>query len=749
MPNPNPNKQGLIPKKTAWKHLPTVALRVPEVFAEQLKEIARSLDNGQPVSLGNSPGLSVEKVSEWMQGLDVEPLLTLKQLAEIYLVEAKERRCGKRSYPEGNRRLEQALCFLAARCDGAYEEDGQGFNKPDSRFGKWLAHQIETQQPILKAQAQGALKMLQKYQRQLERGGLTLPDWQAIEHQYPNMPPPVHSEADELPEKRVTVVGNKIAVYAPYDSTGQFQALAKSIDGYKFDGGDKSWRFPLEQIEIILEKFPAVDYWHDPALPGLLAMIEAQKAEELAQLKVKAESKSEEIINLIKSADLDSPLPCGWYLRDYQKQGVEWLLSHHRKGVYNGGILADDMGLGKTITALVAAKAIQRTFDCPVFVISPVSLIENWRREAERVGISIECWSWAKMPQPLETQQYLLIADEAHFAQSSTSKRTQNLLQLAQNKNCVGAWLLTGTPIKNGRPINLFPLLLATNHPLAQDKWAYHRRYCDAYHRVINSRGKTVWDTTGAAHLNELAKKTEDVILRRKKQECLTELPAKTRLFKQTELEAKDAKAYKAEITRLVKEYRQRAKDGEVDADAEALVTINYLRKVGSEFKVEAAISLAEEILEQGQQVVIFTEFVESANRLYSRLGGELLTGETKPDERQGMIDRFQSGESKVFTGTIKAGGVGITLTAASHVILVDRPWTPGDAEQAEDRCHRLGQKNAVFTTWLQLGQIDQEIDKLLQQKQQRIELVLKGKRKTLKGLDSPKELARQLLEIL
>ncbi|MCT7968964.1 DEAD/DEAH box helicase [Laspinema sp. D1] len=743
MPNPNPNQRGLIKKKTIWKNLPTTALRVPEVFAEQLKEIAQSLDNGQPVAL-NSPALSVETVTAWMQGLDVETLLELKQLAEIYLIQAKERQC--------DRRLEQALCFLAARCDGAYEEDGQGFNKPDSRFGKWLAHQIEEKQPILKAQAHGAWKMLQKYRGQLERGGLTLPNWEAIESQYPNTPPAVQSDEDELPEKRVTVVGNRIAVYAPYDPTGRFQQLTKSIEGYKFDGTDKSWKFPLDKIEIILEKFPASDYWHDLALAGLVEMVQAQKAEKIAKLKEQqeqAEKKSSEIINLIKAADLDSPLPCGWYLRDYQKKGVEWLLAHQRKGVYNGGILADDMGLGKTITALVAAKAIQQTANCPVFVVAPVSLLENWQREAEKVGIPIECWSWAKMPLPLENQEYLLIADEAHFAQNSTSKRTQNLLDLAQNKNCIAAWLLTGTPLKNGRPINLFPLLVATNHPLGQDKWAYHRRYCDAYHRVINSRGKTVWDVTGAAHLDELAKKTEDVILRRKKQECLKELPAKTRLFKQTELEPKQSKAYQAEITRLVKEYRQRAKSGEVDPDAEALVTLNYLRKVGSEFKVEAAIALAEEILEQGQQIVIFTEFVESAKTIHAHLGGELLTGEIRPDERQGMIDRFQSGESKVFTGTIKAGGVGITLTAASHIILVDRPWTPGDAEQAEDRCHRLGQQNAVFATWLQLGQIDQAIDSLLQEKQQRIELVLKGKRKTLKGLDSPKELARQLMEIL
>lgn len=102
-----------------------------------------------------------------------------------------------------------------------------------------------------------------------------------------------------------------------------------------------------------------------------------------------------------------------------------------------------------------------------------------------------------------------------------------------------------------------------------------------------------------------------------------------------------------------------------------------------------------------------------------------------------------------MFIGTIKAGGVGITLTAASNVILVDRPWTPGDTEQAEDRCHRIGQNNTVNTFWVQLGLIDEAIDRLLESKQQRIELVLKGKRKTLRGLTSPAELAKELLEIL
>mgnify|MGYP006209664491 FL=1 len=92
---------------------------------------------------------------------------------------------------------------------------------------------------------------------------------------------------------------------------------------------------------------------------------------------------------------------------------------------------------------------------------------------------------------------------------------------------------------------------------------------------------------------------------------------------------------------------------------------------------------------------------------------------------------------------------MGLTLTAANQVILVDRPWTPGDADQAEDRCYRIGQNNTVNAYWIQLGAIDEAIDTLLAEKRDRIELVLKGKRKTLRGLSKPSELAKELLEIL
>ncbi|MFM5996351.1 MAG: ATP-dependent helicase, partial [Dolichospermum sp.] len=105
------------------------------------------------------------------------------------------------------------------------------------------------------------------------------------------------------------------------------------------------------------------------------------------------------------------------------------------------------------------------------------------------------------------------------------------------------------------------------------------------------------------------------------------------------------AKDYQEKLLFLVNDYRQRVKEGKVSGDAEALVTLNYLRKIGSEFKIQTAIGLAEELLDQGEQVIIFTEFLETADAIASRLGGLLLTGQTKAEDRQQLVDDFQNGK--------------------------------------------------------------------------------------------------------
>ena len=113
------------------------------------------------------------------------------------------------------------------------------------------------------------------------------------------------------------------------------------------------------------------------------------------------------------------------------------------------------------------------------------------------------------------------------------------------------------------------------------------------------------------------------------------------------------------------------------------------------------------------------------AERLQSSLGGSLITGRVPAAERQRLVDRFQTGGSSLLIATYGSAGLGFTLHRARHVLLIERPWTPGDAEQAEDRCHRIGMGAPLTSHWLQLGVADQLVDDLIASKAQRIDDLL------------------------
>ncbi len=135
--------------------------------------------------------------------------------------------------------------------------------------------------------------------------------------------------------------------------------------------------------------------------------------------------------------------------------------------------------------------------------------------------------------------------------------------------------------------------------------------------------------------------------------------------------------------------------------------------------------TLVAELHRQGQAVVLFSSFIEPLLLLQQRLGGELLTGRQSPDQRQAVVNRFQAGTSSLLLATYAVGGLGFTLHRARHVVLLERPWTPGDLEQAEDRCHRLGMDGGLTSHWFQLGFADQLVDGLLASKAERIEVLL------------------------
>ena len=197
-----------------------------------------------------------------------------------------------------------------------------------------------------------------------------------------------------------------------------------------------------------------------------------------------------------------------------------------------------------------------------MFVISPVSLMEDWSRTAngatglitadvkkkpkkkkkdETLEDTIErtpdmyIFSWSSVAEcksiiATSPGEYVVICDEAHNMQSMAAKRTVDALKLILGKKCIGVLLLSGTPMKNGKPSNLFPLLRAVKHPFGDDQKKYEFFFCNAQYRRMN--GKEVWDASGSSNLNELHAHTSSHIFRKTKDECMSEeLPPKKREY--------------------------------------------------------------------------------------------------------------------------------------------------------------------------------------------------------------------------
>lgn len=496
----------------------------------------------------------------------------------------------------------------------------------------------------------------------------------------------------------------RIEVHTPFDAVTQAQLRAIRPAGlYRAHAG--CWDFPLEAGGRLHQQFGA-RFAIDPTLEQWLVWL-AQPLPPLPPHR-----------RLVAAADVDAALADGRRLLRHQRLAVRWLLARR------GAVLADAMGLGKTLTALVAARAMVRAADCQVLVVAPVGLHSHWRQEALSLGLQISLASWARLPAELPEAGTVVLVDEAHYAQNQRAARTEGLLRLARHPRLRAIWLLTGTPMKNGRPAQLFPLLAAIGHPLAADQRAFEERYCDGH--WSERQGRRIWQASGASHLQELRRLIRPLFLHRRKQDCL-DLPPKQRLLHPLVLEAAAARGFEHRLQLVVEAYRQRAARGDVRRDAESLAVLTALRQIGSDYKCSAAQQLIQSLLHQGEPVVVFTAFVATAERLHRCLGGSLITGRLPAPERQRQVDRFQRGGESLLTATFASGGLGFTLHRARHVLLIERPWTPGDAEQAEDRCHRIGMGAPLTSHWLQLGVADRLVDDLIASKAERIDALLQS----------------------
>lgn len=289
----------------------------------------------------------------------------------------------------------------------------------------------------------------------------------------------------------------------------------------------------------------------------------------------------------------------------------------------------------------------------------------------------------------LQSNFELVILDEAHMVSNAQAQRTKLINDFV--KNIKRVWLLTGTPMTS-RPINYYNLLNIIESPVAQNWMAYAIRYCQGFQFRAGKR--KVWNVTGASNLEELRDRTSKQILRRLKEDVL-DLPDKiiTPVYLRT-----SSKEYKD----LMGEYYEWLKN---KTDESSSLTVQFsklmkVRKVIANEKVKDTIEFAQNIVDQGKKVIIFTNFTDTLQLIHNHFGKEsvYLDGSCNKVQRQYAVDQFQENEKiKVFVGNLKAAGVGLTLTAAEVVIMNDLSFVPAEHAQAEDRAYRYGQKNNVL----------------------------------------------------
>jgi superfamily II DNA or RNA helicase len=474
-------------------------------------------------------------------------------------------------------------------------------------------------------------------------------------------------------------------------------------------------------------------------------------------------------------AELPEPEGFTGTLRPYQRRGLGWL--HFLRDTGLGGCLADDMGLGKTIQVLALLLTVHRERPGnPSLLVLPLSLLANWRREAARFTPELRVFDfhgadrWTRLETSggfaahdlvlttygtlrmdiarIDEQQAhfaYAVLDEAHAIENAQSQTSKAVRLLRADHRLA----MTGTPVQNhlGELWALFEFL---NPGLLGRSSAWKRLVSTG-----DARGNGL-------DLPLLHRALAPVMLRRTKEQVLPDLPEKQEQDLVCELEGTQKQTYEA----LRKTFREKFAAGasELRNEEQLLMLVALLRlrqaachegllvdehKSRGSAKLDALLPMLQEIAESGHKALVFSQFTEFLAILRSRLGAlgiqhEYLDGKTK--QRQDRVDRFQTdAKCPLFLISLKAGGVGLNLTAADYVFLLDPWWNPAVEAQAVDRAHRIGRQGKV-TVYRLIARdtVEEKVLQLQKEKNQLVDAVL-GADKSLLAKLTRKDIAALL----
>ncbi len=456
----------------------------------------------------------------------------------------------------------------------------------------------------------------------------------------------------------------------------------------------------------------------------------------------------------------DPPPTFAATLRPYQRRGLSWLMFLSSLGL--GACLADDMGLGKTVQ-LLALESTERHNDPsigPTLLICPMSLVGNWQREAakfapdlrvyahhggarchgeqlaERIGdtdLMVTTYATAirDIDELADLRWNRVVLDEAQAVKNRLSRGAKAVRRLDAEHRVA----LTGTPMEN-RLAELWSVIDFLNPGLLGSPELFRTRYAIPIERY--------GDTEPAERLRAI---TRPYLLRRLKTDpaIIDDLPEKVEIKQYCRLTAEQASLYKAVVDDMMDKIE--SADG-ISRRGNVLAAMAKLKQVcnhpaqllhdrspvgvrsGKVIRLE---EILEEILSEGDRVLCFTQYTEFAEMLVPHLAARFgqdvayLHGGTPKKRRDEMVEQFQSGSGpSVFILSLKAGGTGLNLTAANHVVHLDRWWNPAVENQATDRAFRIGQKRKVqVRKFICTGTLEEKIDDMIEQKKALAELAV------------------------
>jgi len=394
----------------------------------------------------------------------------------------------------------------------------------------------------------------------------------------------------------------------------------------------------------------------------------------------------------------------------HQKEALEFAIN----AKYS--ICSLDMGLGKSAVALALAESIGGH----VLIVVPAFLRRNWQNEIEKFvseEVEIEVVSYSSLNKLILADYSTIICDEAHYLKTHTTNRTKLLHEIVKATKPDYLMLLTGTPLKNRVP-EFWSLLqlcyYGGSYSPFKPFFMLYYKFCNTFsnERTFEIKRVPIVRFEGVKNVERLKELIKPVLFRKRASEVL-DLPESSEINVQG---PKCSKQLEKDLIEAFERFEQDHKDP----------AYMSLKRANAVSKTATTIKLAKDMLDQGEQVVIFTDHVSSCETIAEAFKKKAITGKMKADNRALLVERFEAKKDQIIVATIGSLSTGVNLVSSNKMIFNDVPFVPADLDQAKARIRRIGQDKKCFYYYIVSSETDNKLLDMLKRKNRDISKVIK-----------------------